>query len=67
MHEKFMTRAIEIAGESVDTPGTLPYGAVVVLDGEIIGEGLNRCAAASDPTSHGGSIVAGCPTVMIGG
>ncbi len=53
MHEKFMTRAIEIARESIDTPGTLPYGAVVVRDGEIIGEGLNRSVAASDPTSHG--------------
>ena len=48
-----MVRAIEIARESVDTPGTLPYGAVVVKDGEIIGEGLNRSAANFDPTSHG--------------
>ncbi len=53
MQEKFMARAIEIARESVDTPGTLPYGAVVVRDGEIIGEGLNRSAANFDPTSHG--------------
>ena len=53
MQEKFMARAIEIARESVDTPGTLPYGAVVVKDGEIIGEGLNRSYANSDPTSHG--------------
>ena len=48
-----MRRAIEIARESVEEPGTLPYGAVVVKDGEIIGEGLNRSAATSDPTSHG--------------
>ncbi|MDD9906816.1 MAG: nucleoside deaminase [Rhodospirillaceae bacterium] len=53
MQEKFMARAIEIARESVDTPGTLPYGAVVVKDGKIIGEGLNRSYANSDPTSHG--------------
>lgn len=53
MQEKFMARAIEIARESVDTPGTLPYGAVVVKDGEIIGEGLNRSVANFDPTSHG--------------
>ena len=53
MHKKFMTRAIEIAREAVDTQGTLPYGAVVVLDGEIIGEGLNRSVADCDPTSHG--------------
>ena len=53
MHETFMARAIEIAREAIDTPGTLPYGAVVVKDGEIIGEGLNRAAANCDPTSHG--------------
>jgi len=53
MQEKFMARAIEIAREAIDTPGTLPYGAVVVKDGEIIGEGLNRSAANFDPTSHG--------------
>ncbi|MFP6748095.1 MAG: nucleoside deaminase [Alphaproteobacteria bacterium] len=53
MHDKFMARAIAIARESVDTPGTLPYGAVVVRDGEIIGEGLNRADGAFDPTSHG--------------
>ncbi|MFP6771269.1 MAG: nucleoside deaminase, partial [Alphaproteobacteria bacterium] len=53
MHEKFMARAIEIAAESIDTPGTLPYGAVVVKDGEIIGEGLNRADGTFDPTSHG--------------
>jgi len=53
MQEKFMARAIAIARESIDTPGTLPYGAVVVKDGEIIGEGLNRAEANCDPTSHG--------------
>ena len=53
MHETFMARAIEIAREAVDTPGALPYGAVVVKDGKIIGEGLNRAAETSDPTSHG--------------
>jgi tRNA(Arg) A34 adenosine deaminase TadA len=53
MHQEFMRRAIAIAAQSVDTPGTLPYGAVVVKDGEVVGEGLNRSLADSDPTSHG--------------
>lgn len=53
MHKEFMARAIEIARESVDIPGTLPYGAVVVMNGAIVGEGLNRAAANHDPTSHG--------------
>ena len=53
MHETFMRRAIEIARHSLETPGAMPYGAVVVRDGKIIGEGLNRAAALNDPTSHG--------------
>lgn len=53
MHETFMRRAIALAGQSVDVPGSLPFGAVVVRDGEIIGEGFNRSEANSDPTSHG--------------
>jgi tRNA(Arg) A34 adenosine deaminase TadA len=53
MDEKFMARAIAIAAESIEQPGTLPYGAVIVKDGEIIGEGLNRAGAECDPTSHG--------------
>lgn len=48
-----MARAFEIARQAEDDPGALPYGAVVVRDGEIIGEGLNRALALSDPTSHG--------------
>jgi guanine deaminase len=49
----FMDRAIAIAKASLNEPGTLPYGAVVVRDGEILGEGLNRAISLSDPTSHG--------------
>ena len=53
MDEHFMRRALEIARESLDQPGALPYGAVVVKDGKILGEGLNRASAINDPTSHG--------------
>ena len=49
----FMRRAIEISCTSVDRPGTQPYGAVIVKDGEIVGEGLNHSEANFDPTSHG--------------
>ena len=53
MHKKFMARAIELARKSIDTPGTLPYGAIVVKNGEIVGEGLNRADGTFDPISHG--------------
>ncbi len=48
-----MERALELARESLEIPGALPYAAVIVKDGKIVGEGLNRAVAKSDPTSHG--------------
>jgi tRNA(adenine34) deaminase len=49
--ETFMTRALELARRAQDE-GEVPIGAVVVLNGEIAGEGWNRPIAASDPTAH---------------
>ncbi len=46
-----MRRALELAGRAADC-GEVPVGAVVVLDGRIVGEGTNRPIASSDPTSH---------------
>ena len=53
MDEKFMRRALQLARDSLEIPGTLPYAAVVVKDGKIVGEGLNKSLATHDPTSHG--------------
>jgi len=53
MDEKFMRRALELAKAALDEDGAVPYAAVVVKDGRIVGEGLNRAVARSDPTSHG--------------
>jgi tRNA(adenine34) deaminase len=49
--EIFMTRALQLARRAQDE-GEVPIGAVVVLNGEIAGEGWNRPIAASDPTAH---------------
>src|SRR5882757_6802690 len=46
-----MTRALELARRAQEE-GEVPIGAVVVLNGEIAGEGWNRPIAASDPTAH---------------
>lgn len=52
-NEAFMRHAIEISAEALTTPGTEPFGAVVVRDGKIVGEGINRSLQNHDPTSHG--------------
>jgi len=46
-----MRRALELAGRAQEE-GEVPIGALVVLNGEIIGEGWNRPIAAYDPTAH---------------
>ena len=51
--DKFMRQAIQISTQALDTPGTEPFAAVVVKDGQIVGEGLNRSLMNLDPTSHG--------------
>lgn len=52
-NETFMQRAVELSRRALTEPGTEPFGAVVVRDGQIIGEGLNHSLAHFDPTSHG--------------
>ena len=52
-NDTFMQRAIAISAQALATPGTEPFGAVIVKDGKIVGEGLNHSLANFDPTSHG--------------
>jgi tRNA(Arg) A34 adenosine deaminase TadA len=52
-NHQFMERAVELSRQALTTPGTEPFGAVVVLEGRIVGEGLNHSLAHFDPTSHG--------------
>lgn len=52
-HEKFIRRAIELSARAAleySTGGA--FGAVVVKDGKIIAEGMNRVVASHDPTWH---------------
>ena len=46
-----MQRAIHLAHEA-EKAGEVPVGAVIDLDGEIIGEGWNRPILDHDPTAH---------------
>ena len=50
---RFMRRAIELARIGMNSGAGGPFGAVVVKDGEIIGEGHNRVLSTLDPTAHG--------------
>jgi tRNA(adenine34) deaminase len=46
-----MLRALELARHA-ETLGEVPVGAVVVRNGEIIGEGWNQPISANDPSAH---------------
>ncbi|WP_439651598.1 tRNA adenosine(34) deaminase TadA [Microbulbifer elongatus] len=47
----FMQQALGLAAKAAEL-GEVPVGAVVVLDGQVIGEGFNQPIAASDPSAH---------------
>jgi tRNA(adenine34) deaminase len=47
----YMRRALDLAQHAEGT-GEVPVGAVLVVDGVVIGEGWNRPIGSSDPTSH---------------
>jgi tRNA(adenine34) deaminase len=50
-HDVFMRAALAEAARARDA-GEVPVGAVVVLDGRVIGAGFNQPIGASDPTAH---------------
>jgi tRNA(adenine34) deaminase len=47
-----MRRALELARHAEVSDGEVPVGALVVIDGEIVGEGWNRNITLDDPTAH---------------
>lgn len=47
-----MRRALDLARHTQDQHAEVPVGAVLVLDGEIIGEGWNRNITTHDPSAH---------------
>jgi guanine deaminase len=49
---QFMRAAIALAEKNVADGVGGPFGAVIVRDGEIIGEGTNLVTSANDPTAH---------------
>ncbi len=47
----YMQRALALAEHAADA-GEVPVGALVVLDGKVIGEGWNRPISGHDPCAH---------------
>jgi tRNA(Arg) A34 adenosine deaminase TadA len=66
-HEAFLRRAIELSARAAleySTGGA--FGAVLVKDGRIVAEGMNRVVASHDPTWHAEmeAIRLGCVTLQ---
>ncbi len=51
MDETFLRQALELAREA-ERAGEVPVGAIVVLDGQVIGRGRNSPVSTNDPTAH---------------
>ena len=49
--QQFMTLALDLARAGADHD-EVPVGAIVVLDGEVIGQGFNQPIGGHDPTAH---------------
>jgi tRNA(Arg) A34 adenosine deaminase TadA len=62
---EFLRRAIELATENVASGRGGPFAAVIVRDGQIVGEAANSVTATNDPTAHGevNAIRAACKTL----
>jgi guanine deaminase len=52
MNNPFMARAIQLSIENVHSGNGGPFGAVIVRDGKIIAENVNRVTSTNDPTAH---------------
>jgi tRNA(adenine34) deaminase len=50
-HGRFMASALGLAREAA-LAGEVPVGAVVVVNGEVVGRGFNRPISTHDPTAH---------------
>ncbi|WP_298283326.1 nucleoside deaminase [Acidocella sp.] len=51
-HDDFMRRAIELAETGMRGGHGGPFGAVIVKNGVVVGEGHNRVLSSNDPTAH---------------
>jgi guanine deaminase len=50
--KKFLERAIELSREGMQQGCGGPFGCVIVMNDEIVGEGYNMVTSTNDPTAH---------------
>lgn len=48
----FLQKAIQLALHGMNSGAGGPFGAVIVKDGKIVGEGWNSVTSTNDPTAH---------------
>lgn len=65
-HQDYLWRAVNLATENAASKAGGPYGALVVLNDQIISESGNRVTANLDPTAHAEvmAIRAACQTLQ---
>lgn len=51
--EELMAYTIELSRKGMEEKGWSPFAAIIVKDGEIVGEGCNDTVDSHDPTAHG--------------
>lgn len=61
-----MKRAIELSRIHMHKGAGGPFGAVIVKDGKIIGEGWNQVTSTNDPTAHAEIVAIRSATKNIG-
>ncbi|MGW0731638.1 nucleoside deaminase [Streptomyces sp. NPDC002851] len=48
----FLEQAIEISRHALEDEGKTPFGALVVIDGKVVGTGTSSVVELRDPTAH---------------
>jgi guanine deaminase len=49
---RYLQRAIDISRHALEDEGKTPFGALIVVGGQIVGEGTSRVVELQDPTAH---------------
>lgn len=50
--QQFLERAIELSKQGMQNGSGGPFGCVIVMGDEIVGEGCNEVTSTNDPTAH---------------